>query len=166
VLNATAQRYPINIGGQVLNPMETATYLGFSRSKRSSHIHVANRLDKAKKASFALSSLFRKLPNLKIPIKATIIDQCLAPALLYGTEICEPKAIAAFHKQADKLLRRQGRWLLGAPICAANETVQLDLGWARYETRVFMRQLRFVHRTMQPYKIGTLTQRVMDQAFL
>jgi hypothetical protein len=67
--------------------METATYLGFTRSKKSSHIHVSTRLKKARNASFALSNLFRKLPNLKIPVKATIIDQCLAPALLYGTEI-------------------------------------------------------------------------------
>jgi hypothetical protein len=43
--------------------------------------------------------------------------------------------------------------------------VQLDLGWARYETRILLRKMHFVGRTMQPDKANSLTQQVMIQAF-
>ncbi len=66
---------------------QTTTYLGYTRTKKSSRDHIDNRIKKTKMASFSLNSLFRRLPNLRIPIKAKIIDQCLAPALLFGTEM-------------------------------------------------------------------------------
>jgi hypothetical protein len=75
ILNEQQKGQSINLAGQLIQAAESTTYLGYTRSKKSSAAHIENRLKKTKMSSFNLNSLFKRLPNLRLPIKAKIIDQ-------------------------------------------------------------------------------------------
>jgi hypothetical protein len=57
--------YPIRIAGKALLPACQATYLGFVRAISSSEPHLPQRVAKAKKASFAILALLRRVPHLR-----------------------------------------------------------------------------------------------------
>jgi hypothetical protein len=67
--------YPIRIANTKLEPVRQATYLGFVRSISSSEPHLRKRVAKAKNASFAIQSLFKRIPNLRPKVQAQIA-QC------------------------------------------------------------------------------------------
>ena len=55
---------PIVINNAAMIPQSTSSYLGFVKKSRDVNIHLKTRITKAKRATFAVMSMLRKLPEL------------------------------------------------------------------------------------------------------
>jgi hypothetical protein len=122
VYNKTATT-PITIAGHMMQPNYCATYLGFHRTSRDVGTHLKGRLTKAKRASFAVMAMLKRIPDLRPKVQIQVAKCTVAAVLTYGIEACNNTQIKKLQSQASKLMRRAGRYILGAPVCVANQTV-------------------------------------------
>ena len=117
--NENLQSTPQKLSGKVTNipkwrfgsdEVETTTeytYLGFKFNCNSSFEKaMSKQVNQAKRALYSLVSKFRKL-NLPYDIQCHLIDSCIIPILLYGSEVwgsSDVKQIEACHNQTCKLM--------------------------------------------------------------
>jgi hypothetical protein len=77
---------PIRVNGNNVAPTESSTYLGYERGDKGSGSHMRQRIKKARGATFAIMSLFRRVPHLKPKVQAQIVQCCITATMMYGTE--------------------------------------------------------------------------------
>ena len=63
---------PITIAGHTMQPNYCATYLGFRRTSRDVETHLKDRLTKAKRASFAVMAMFKRIPDLRPKVQIQV----------------------------------------------------------------------------------------------
>lgn len=120
-------------------------------------------MEKATSASFALSSIFYRLPHLGVSTKLNITRGCIKAVFLYGSEIGSKEDTDKTTESMDILLRRHLRNILCSKVSTANETLQLDAGWNRVETEILVRKIRLYAEVVNGER-GTLANEVATVA--
>ena len=64
----------------------------------------------------------------------------------------------------NKILRRVARQILGTSYAAANQTIQLDVGWTTLKAEIQLRRMRLGIKIMDIGKDGSISQDVMKEA--
>ena len=76
---------PIVINNAVMIPQSTSSYLAFVKKSRDVNIQLKTRINKAKRATFAVMSMLRKLPYLR-PIQIQVLKCTVQATMAYGIE--------------------------------------------------------------------------------
>jgi hypothetical protein len=127
-------------------PQNTSTYLGFAKKTRDVNAHMKSRIAKSKRATFAVMAQLRRIPDLRPKVQIQILKCTVQATMTYGIEACNQHQIKVLQSQANKLLRRAGRWIMGSPVCTANQILQLDLGIQQLGTTAWQRKFKLLHR--------------------
>ena len=126
-------------------------------------VHFKTRLRKAKAASLALGSIFRRLPHLKVSTKLNITRACINAVFLYGSEIGSKKDTEQTTESMNILLRRHLRHILCSKPSTANETLHLDAGWNKVETEILIRKTKLYYEVSDGQR-GTLASEIAQIA--
>ena len=138
------------------------TYLGTSFNYNGTFNRaMAKQVTQAKRALYGLIPKFRKL-NLPIDIQCHLIDSCIVPILLYGSEVwgfANIKQIEVFHNQTCKQI-------LGLHKRSSNIMAQGELGRFNMMHYVTQRVLNFWAHTVngKQCKISSLLYRMLKVA--
>ena len=102
----------ITLQGETIASKSSSTYLGLAKRKDKYKVHFQKRLEKATSASFALSSIFYRLPHLGVSTKLNITRGYIKAVFLYGSEIGSKENTEKTTESMDILLRRHLRNIL------------------------------------------------------
>ena len=61
----------------------------------------------------------------------------------------------------NKIMRRLARTVLGTSNAAANQTVQLDLGWMTMKAEIKLKRMKLALKLLKHQKQGTIVQDVL-----
>ncbi len=64
---------PITVNKAVMAPESDYSYLGFVKKSRDVNIHLKTRITKAKRTTFAVMAMLRKLPDLRPKIQIQVL---------------------------------------------------------------------------------------------
>ena len=153
-----------NTAGNLIRSTDLINYLGYRRSTEDGINHLQQRLHKAKTASLTIQAILHKVPNLPLHIQLMIVNACTRSTLLYGTEACSEEEMETLKSEMNKVLRRLGRQILHTSNAAANQTLQLDLGWPTVKAELQLRKVNAAFKALHKSQEGRILNTVLREA--
>ena len=163
IFNGTSNTATIRLAGETITSNPSSTYLGLAKKNDKYKVHFEKRLSKAKSASFALTKIFYRLPHLAVNTHLNISRACIKAVFIYGSEIGSKNDTKKTVEHMNILLRRHLRHIMRSKISTANETLQLDAGWNRTQTEIFVKKVR-LYAEVNDGSRGTLANEVAQVA--
>ena len=141
------------------------TYLGYLRRNGDSTLaHLQKRVDKAGKASLTTQSILKRLTHLPCYRKIHIANACIRSVFLYGTEACCDEDLEELKSVMNKTMRRLARSIMRTSHAAANQTLQLDLGWMSLKSEIQLRRMKLALKCLTDTRNGSIVQTVLHEA--
>jgi hypothetical protein len=69
-----------------MSPQSASNYLGFAKQSRDVNTHLKSRIIKAKRATFAIMAMLRKIPDLRPKVQVQILKCTVQATMAYGIE--------------------------------------------------------------------------------
>ena len=153
-----------NTEGRLIRSSNKINYLGFQRTTKDGLNHIQNRIQKARIAGLTTNAILLKVPDLPILAKLRIVNACTRSTFLHGTEACSEEDMEKVKSEMNKILRRLGRTLLRSSNAAANQTIQLDLGWPTMKAELQLRKVNLALKTLSSNKEGKIIKSILREA--
>ena len=153
-----------NTAGRLIRSSNKINYLGFQRTTKDGLNHIQNRIQKSRIAGLTTNAILLKVPDLPTLAKLRVVNACTRSTFLHGTEACSEQDMETVKSEMNKVLRRLGRTILRSSNAAANQTLQLDLGWPTMKAELQLRKVKQAFKILSSNKEGKIIKSVLQEA--